>query len=158
MKSLLTLVTICISFGIYGQQVTNSIISSIGANLETENNSIEVTAGELVVSSLQGDSSYMTGGIFEGVLAVTSVFESPEYEVKINIYPNPTSNKVTLDFPDDLNHLSVVIFNVNGKMLRTFTEVNNNSIIDFSIFPKGIYFIKIEENNQYISSKKVIKK
>ncbi|MES2689361.1 MAG: T9SS type A sorting domain-containing protein, partial [Bacteroidota bacterium] len=54
----------------------------------------------------------------------------------INIYPNPTTTHL---YVEGLNE-GASVYNVLGTRLLEIKD--NNTIIDVSAFPKGIYFIK----------------
>jgi hypothetical protein len=67
--------------------------------------------------------------------SVTSVIEE-NHRKKINVYPNPSSNIVNVDIQ---NVLEIRVFNALGnEMLKS-----NNSSLDISGLPKGLYFLKI---------------
>ena len=76
---------------------------------------------------------------------------------KIQIYPNPTSD--FLNFESELNQeFQVNIFNSQGQ--RVFVmNARNNKAINISKLSKGIYFVKLtDENGNIFSSEKVVKK
>ena len=66
---------------------------------------------------------------------------------EVDIYPNPTKGKINIDFPLLLHEIQ--IYNIGGELISTTI---NQSVIDISSYPNGVYFIKI--NN---SVKKIIK-
>ncbi len=63
----------------------------------------------------------------------------------IAMYPNPTSNDVTIDKGIELSIESIIISDLNGKVLETITEgLDMNSIkLSFATYETGVYFIKI---------------
>ncbi len=75
----------------------------------------------------------------------------------LSIYPNPTTGICNLDFPY-LTHdkISVVVLDVLGRKIKTFSINQYDTSIDLSAQPKGIYFIKIE-NSKNTSATKLIK-
>jgi hypothetical protein len=75
----------------------------------------------------------------------------------VNIYPNPTSGKLIIDSSEDFN--SILVFNLLGETVYTFnnTRINNTlTTIDLSYLQKGIYFIQIEVNQQYIKQRIIL--
>jgi hypothetical protein len=75
----------------------------------------------------------------------------------VNVYPNPTSGKLIIDSSEDFN--SILVFNLLGKTVYTFnnTRINNTlTTIDLSYLQKGIYFIQIEVNQQYIKQRIIL--
>jgi len=76
-----------------------------------------------------------------------------EFENGLSIYPNPTSNLITIESKNQAI-TSIHIFDISGKQL--FSETNFNSLIkqvDISTFSEGIYFISI--NNK--TTKKIVR-
>jgi hypothetical protein len=74
---------------------------------------------------------------------------------KINIYPNPTNGKVTIDLPKN-QQFNILLYEVNGRLINSWEQVNNQFVIDEKI-SRGVYLIKIKKDN-YINYFKLIKK
>ena len=77
-----------------------------------------------------------------------------------DIYPNPASSFVTLDyqFTSKVNSAEVKIYNLLGSEVKsTSLENNGNKIrLDISDLKNGIYFYSILINNDVYQSKKLI--
>lgn len=70
------------------------------------------------------------------------------------IYPNPTSDFVNLKFNDYENH-TIVIYNSIGEIILT-ESITQQSSIDLSTLPQGIYQIQTNINNDVINEKLII--
>jgi hypothetical protein len=70
----------------------------------------------------------------------------------INIYPNPVSEKVHINFKE-INILKIEISNTSGKILFKRNNIQNSEIIDVSNFKNGLYFIKITSTKGYYIQK-----
>lgn len=71
---------------------------------------------------------------------------------KISIFPNPTSNKISI--LSNNNEVSLVsIYDING---RTVLEINNTNTVDISNLSNGMYYLKIKTNSGIVN-KKIIK-
>lgn len=72
---------------------------------------------------------------------------------KITIAPNPTTNKVQISLPLNVNFLNKTVVNVydfSGKLVLSKLADGNNTAIDFSTFAKGTYTVRIvSDNNIY---------
>lgn len=64
---------------------------------------------------------------------------------KFSIYPNPASNNITILGVDELQKVTISILDLNGQIL---SNTQNPTNIDISPLSNGVYFIKIEQNNQ----------
>ncbi len=77
---------------------------------------------------------------------------------KIKFYPNPTDSKLTLDFGEILNTIDIEIINVIGQTISK-QLFKNRQKIDLNLnLSKGIYYIKVTENNTGSKTVKIIKK
>ena len=72
---------------------------------------------------------------------------------EFNVSPNPTHSVVNWNGFPTIDE--IVVINVNGKMVLRVAKPNTNSI-DLSSLKRGIYFLKIRENNSVIT-KKILK-
>ena len=71
------------------------------------------------------------------------------------IYPNPTSNIITIYSESDFHTIEIV--DLFGRVLHSQINSENNITIDVSKFCSGIYFIRIISNNS-ASVQKFVKK
>lgn len=75
---------------------------------------------------------------------------------KVNIYPNPTSDKLTIEFKGFKNAF-VTIYDITGKVIYRSNELKSMFTIDVSTYDKGVYFIDILDlNKDVISKQKVV--
>lgn len=76
---------------------------------------------------------------------VTTVVDNLDAETfdlnRIKIYPNPVSDKLNIELPDNLNLNSIDLFDIKGKRLKSF---KNQTDLDLSDMQKGIYILKLE--------------
>ena len=67
----------------------------------------------------------------------------------IEIFPNPTANKLFLEVKNQGTGYQYSILDLNGKVLQKSMTLNNSSksIIDLEGFSNGVYILKIEIDN-----------
>jgi len=96
--------------------------------------------GEVIGNIVKTDSD----GMITSISFVNSVNRN-----NIQIFPNPTTGVFYISEKDDL---AIEIYNLHGETLfRT-----NESKVDISMYPNGIYFIKVTSNME-VSIRKIIK-
>lgn len=81
-----------------------------------------------------------------------------EKEEEIRIYPIPTKNNINIDFNGFYqNEIDLKLFDVLGKLVFNQNYKNKTKIeIDCNNMPKGVYYLKIKQNDKKITTKKVI--
>jgi hypothetical protein len=126
---------------------------SVSAVPNTNYNFVNWTENGAVVSNSANYSFEITSDInlvanFEFTLSVN---ENEVDENSIVIYPNPINDYLTIK---SSSFLSVEVFDVYGKLVLS----TNESKIDLSSQPSGIYILKVKSLNSVVTMKRVIKK
>lgn len=82
-------------------------------------------------------------------------FEDPNFH-KLNIFPNPSNNQITLDF-NTVGSRQAKILSIDGKELDSFSIRTSTFSINMNDYKTGIYILEVTENeksNQYRIVKK----
>lgn len=74
-------------------------------------------------------------------------------EQRINIFPNPATNFIAIDY---LSPISCTIYNKMGQMVL-HKKQNTTKVLSIENLDVGVYFIAIKENNRLIAYQKIIK-
>jgi hypothetical protein len=78
---------------------------------------------------------------------------------KFNLYPNPTTGKITVDPLDLGNDLTVKIYDVLGSVIKELKLENSTKLdIDLSAQQNGIYFIELSNSKGKVTQKFTINK
>ncbi len=78
-------------------------------------------------------------------------FLAEDIVAPMNVYPNPVSNQLTIDFvsENDLVNVNVLIYDLAGKVIiqaQTDLAIGSNQIpMDVSTLPKGTYLVHIND-------------
>ncbi len=62
--------------------------------------------------------------------------------VDIKIFPNPTSETVTIEGIG--NHTKILVINTIGKTVKHFDNVSGTATFSVGDLPKGVYFVRVE--------------
>ena len=91
-------------------------------------------------------------------LLVSSVENLNEAEFDFTIAPNPTSGEVRLSIEGDDQLTKVVLFDMLGKMVRSYDDLSGQTFIfDVSQLASGIYGVRAEVGTKgYLSSKIIV--
>ena len=121
--------------------------------------------------TLQGGTSYMVltpgsyyleiednNGCFSESDTITFInhtsLQSSFSEIKINIYPNPFTDKTTVDFGRVVESGDVIVIDVLGQIVDVYKIDNQSELtIERESKPKGIYFVELNINNKRLFKK-----
>ena len=127
------------------------------------------------------DGNYITGGFFigtlfsntTGVTPITSAGESDFFvaklgayacgtnstekfnNLKVNVYPNPTTDKITIETDETL--LNYIVYDMNGREIQNGMFGSSNQL-NLQNAANGVYFVKITTIHNNVATVKVIKK
>lgn len=102
----------------------------------------------------------LQGGSQDFSLVVTGInntlsIDSKTLNNNVNIYPNPTSDRLYFNITADISLDKVEVYDTIGKRILT-SQISNNSV-DISQLTSGVYFVKIYSGESQVT-KKIIKK
>lgn len=84
----------------------------------------------------------------------------PDLKAKVEVYPNPTEGKFTIEASGfDNEHVVARIYNMTGKLMieEDFSsEKNSVREVDLSLFPKGIYYLRMNFSSGTVMKKVVV--
>lgn len=75
---------------------------------------------------------------------------------QIGIYPNPASESVTIQSEGQNDLEQINIFDVNGRMVMSESATGQIHRLDISNLQQGIYFVKVQTSDGYMTNKKLI--
>lgn len=73
-----------------------------------------------------------------------------------HLFPNPTSDKITIEVDENLIGNEVLVFNLLGQKMSSYILTTTQTLIDVSHYQKGLYFVKLT-NDQTAASIKFCK-
>jgi hypothetical protein len=72
---------------------------------------------------------------------------------EINIYPNPTNGNTLVYVEKAEEFESIVVRDINGKVMQTLNTLNVYNMIDLGDYSNGVYFISILSTDNIINQK-----
>ena len=92
------------------------------------------------------------------ITSTTTGIEQSHGINKISMYPNPAENQLSVSFSNTIDHVNMLLKNMNGEAIHiNFINTANLYTADISNIPAGMYFMEVitnEGTNYY----KIIKK
>ncbi len=138
MKIILTTFLIAITCPLAkGQQVSPYVINHAGLSFSKGEFATSASIGELAVTTLSSSSGIITQGFLQPVIY------NPCNDIKINYYPNPVIDEITIEaLGCEAKIESIEFFNVWGQLISQIKRAKNNKI-EFGSYAPGIYFMKV---------------
>lgn len=92
-------------------------------------------------------------------LTFLEINEPKSQDIQVKLYPNPASNKTTLEISELRTDANVILYDMLGKELKTYSvKAKQNKLnINLQNLNQGIYYIKIS-SQKHTSTKKLIVK
>ncbi len=112
------------------------------------------TAGETIYIRVweYGNNSF---GDFGVCVHDSSVSLEENTIAGLKLYPNPVTNTLNIKAQNDIQNISV--YNISGQKVISLNPHNTNLQVDMSHLTNGVYFVKIQSNDQ-LTAVKVVKK
>ncbi|MDX1445896.1 M14 family zinc carboxypeptidase, partial [Lishizhenia sp.] len=118
---------------------------------------------KIMVRFLLQSDTYTTGDGFyfdDFKVSVNSTNSLSNQEVDyLQLYPNPTSDNLTLSLGTLLNDATFALYNLEGKLLQTI-PVNAQDLqqnLDVSKLAKGMYMLKLIQADKVLAQEKFVK-
>tara|TARA_B100000945_G_scaffold127350_1_gene101445 strand:+ start:450 stop:926 length:477 start_codon:yes stop_codon:yes gene_type:complete len=118
-------------------------VTTSGGNIESDQVSLSYTIGQLKVNTIEKvDSSVLELDFIQGVQYAIDVFDCRDYNnIKISVFPNPTSSIVNISMENIEDKLSLIVYDVAGRKIYDHSFSEKDFSIDFSSYSEGIYIL-----------------
>jgi len=138
------------------QTASPELVSSAGDSFNNTSYQLDWSIGECITATHSAGSYVITQGLHQSSYDIATEIDLAQ-DINITVYPNPTSDLISLSGFQTLSGLHVRITDINGKVLQQAEVTNETEQLNFSNYAAGTYFISVTENNQLIKSFKIIK-
>ncbi|MBC8319885.1 MAG: T9SS type A sorting domain-containing protein [Bacteroidetes bacterium] len=118
-----------------------------------------ISQGLNSVYFINAGTGYVVGG--NGTIlkttngGLTGLNEISYFSEFLNIYPNPSNNKITFSSPSLTGNTQLSIFNVNGSKVIEMQLNDNETQIDISALPRGVYFVRLQNEKMVVVGKMI---
>ncbi len=144
----------------------------VGVTIDTVNNKLywnegDISYGRIFRSDLNGQSIQMLyeSGVRPSGIAVlydnseiVNVEESTYTMKDIRIFPNPVKNQISIQVPTlDQARIQLTILDIEGKVVKTKSLVNNSSEIEVEDLTSGVYILLFDDGKERVG-RKIMKK
>jgi hypothetical protein len=83
------------------------------------------------------------------MLVVENTHEKKGPQQLVKIFPNPVKNYLTIQLSNmPKAHVDFSVFDISGRILNSGSILSDREKVDFTAFPKGVYFIRLNNDVQ----------
>lgn len=86
---------------------------------------------------------------------ITTSLDDPTTDIKISIFPNPTSDLLNIKFHDQKNY-QMKLLDVAGRILKVYNDLNTEAHISTQNLRNGIYFLQFTDAKGLVFTHKVL--
>jgi hypothetical protein len=147
-----------LSLSSYSQSISKQVIGPGGQTFENENNKLSYTVGEVAVGAMTDeDGTYQLGnGYYPSLNLSTLNTESPELQLQVKVFPNPTKEVIYITHPTE-QFFEVRITDVSGKQILQ-TAHPKQQPLNVQTLTTGTYFITVTtKDSKQTNTYKIIK-
>jgi hypothetical protein len=153
-----TLSILLVSLSGFSQTISKQVIGPAGATYENGTNKLSYTAGEVLVGAMTSeDGSIQLGnGYYPSLDLSTLNTESPELQLQVKVFPNPTKEVIYITHPTE-QIFEVRIADISGKQILK-TPHQKEQPLSVQKLTTGTYFITVTtKDSKQTNTYKIIK-
>ncbi len=131
--------------------------SSSGGNASGVGGTVSYTVGITDYTTIEDGSTVITQGIQQPyeIFVVNGIKETG---ITLgSVYPNPTTDYVTLKLTGDLQNMNYTLSDVHGKLISQRNLVKQQTNIPMASLVSGTYLMKVYNDKTAIKTYKIIK-
>jgi hypothetical protein len=158
-KPFISIIIFCL-FGYVTSLQAQSTIPASGGNASGGGGTVSYTVGQIVYTTNTGTNGTSAQGVQQPyeISVVTSVENDEEVTLECSVYPNPTTDFLTLKIINcDKEKLSYKLYDINGNLIENQNVTGKETQITMENRVSGTYFIKVTDNNKDLKTFKIIK-
>ena len=139
---------------INAQRITPQVVASSGGYMQNGGYSVSWTLGEPVIATAQNDSTTLTQGFQQPTYNVVAITTQTIEGFDVNVYPNPSSDFVIIDWTTDLqNMIYITLFDMAGKMIseQSFAATQDKVSLNMSKLASAQYLLEVKTQNNSVT-------
>ncbi len=83
---------------------------------------------------------------FSAPVIVNIITEIEKSPLKVSVYPNPVSDYLSIDLPENITNADVVVHSASGALVGKYSFTGKASNIDLRNLPQGIFILTISSS------------
>jgi hypothetical protein len=129
------------------QEISNQVVANSGGEYSNSNISMSWTIGETITETFSADGIVLTQGFHQSTYTVTRIDELLSESFKVDVFPNPVTDYLNVNFTGDVVEANLSLFDINGRLILETKVDKYNSTINMSDLPDASYVLNLVSSN-----------
>ncbi len=145
---------------LYSQSLEPIIVAPAGNYFEATGSDLSWTLGGNFILTLKTEEAILTQGFHQPIYLITSIEESLAVDYNLKVYPNPVIDEITISgILKSQEKVFIQLVDVEGKIVRNWTDKTLPFNVSGDEFPSGTYFISVllEKDRSVFKTFKLVK-
>ena len=134
------------------------VVSANGGTATAAGTQVSWTIGEPITATVSDGTTTLTQGFQQSKLTVTAINDIQVAGVEIKVYPNPTSDFVTIHFSKVMEKPTYLLFDLSGRLIQQKKIESTDAKVDMTQFAGGSYILKVNSGQQPLQTFKIVKR
>ena len=154
----LLLVTL-LCFDLESGMAQQSVVSA-SENASGQGGTVSYTVGQVAFRTVDSGSGIITEGVQQPyeILFMTGLEDEKSWMLSARVFPNPISDALNLNVDRQSSSLQYQLKTIKGEIIREMNITSKETMIPVADLASGVYLLTILENNNSLTTWKVIKK
>jgi len=148
---------LCLLFSTF-QLFAQQGFTAAGGEVNSSNGSVSYSYGQIDYQNYDNQDGKITEGIQQPFEILTSTVINSDYDISVDLFPNPTTRTITLSFGEINQQLFYQLIDLNGRIILSEKIRELQTEIDLDRLVPSVYFINILDKDKIQKSFKILKK
>jgi hypothetical protein len=139
------------------QKTQPATVSNGGGNMNISEVKAGFTIGQPVTGAIANGSVIFTQGFQQNYLTEPdAIYEKGKQQISVSVSPNPSAKIFNVKIEGEPNPVLWQLINVYGNVISSEIEMINNFSINITQYPKGIYYLKLTQEDMQTVKKLIL--
>lgn len=132
--------------------------TAAGGDASGSGGTVAYSVGQVVYTTHTGSNGSVAQGVQQAYIISSGGVEEPGISLSVSVYPNPTSDYLTLSVAGDLSQaLSYELFDMNGKHLSGDRITASQTQVSMLTLVPATYYVKVSRGKAPVKTFTIIK-
>ena len=137
-----------------------SAVTASGGEASGNSGNLSYSIGQTFYSANAGTIGQINEGVQQPyeIFDVTDVQSAISKEISLSVFPNPTSDYLTLHIEsDDIEGFDFAMYDISGKEIMQQHITSLETSLDVQQLPSATYFVRVTKEKKELKSFKIVK-